>query len=241
MNLIIDIGNTNIKVYVYYNGKPEFFKIINSIDKLKNSIIGYSEKISHVIISDVKSHGIENILSIFEGKFILLVKECRLPFESRYKTMNSLGDDRIALVNSAFKKFPNHNVLIIDVGTCITYDLIVEKGYYLGGMISPGFEIRYRSLNLYTANLPLVKKIEKKANIIGDSTHSSIESGVYFGIINEINLNIDFFLKNYRNLKVVVTGGDSKVLFKKIKNAIFADQYFLADGLNYLLEFNKTK
>ena len=241
MNLIIDIGNSFTKVYLYNSGKPIFFKIINSLDELKNSIVLYFKEISHVIVSDVKRDNIENILSMFEEKIIFLVKECRLPFKSRYKTMYSLGDDRIALVNSAFKKFPNENVLIIDIGTCITYDFLVDKGEYLGGLISPGFEIRYKSLNFYTANLPLVKKIEERKNFIGDSTQTSIQSGVYFGIINEINLNINFFLKNYKNTKVVITGGNSKVLSKKIKNTIFADQYFLSDGLNYLLDYNRTK
>jgi len=241
MNLIIDIGNSCIKVYVYKNGIPKFFKIINNLDELKNSVVEYFKQISYIIISDVKRDKIENIMTMFKGKYIFLVKECRLPFKSMYKTMDSLGDDRIALVNSAFKKFPNKNILIIDLGTCITYDFLVEKGYYLGGLISPGFEIRYRSLNFYTANLPLIKKIEERDNIIGDSTQTSIQSGVYFGVINEINSNINFFSKNYENLKVVITGGNSKFLSKKIKNTIFADRYFLADGLNYLLEYNKTK
>ena len=241
MNLIIDIGNSFTKVYLYSNGVPKFFKIINNLDELKNSIVLYFKEISHVIVSDVKRDKIENVLSMFKGKLIFLVKECSFPFKSRYKTMNSLGEDRIALVNSAFKKFPNENVLIIDLGTCITYDFLVEKGEYLGGLISPGFEMRYKSLNFYTANLPLIKKIEVRDNVIGDSTQTSIQSGVYFGIINEINSNINLFSKNYKNLKVIITGGNSKILSKKIKNTIFADQYFLADGLNYLLDYNKTK
>ena len=241
MNLIIDIGNSFTKVYVYQNGRPKFFKIINNLDELESSDVLYFKEISHVIVSDVKRDKIENILSMFNEKFIFHVKECRLPFKSRYKTMNLLGDDRIALVNSAFKKFPNENVLIIDLGTCITYDFLVKKGDYLGGLISPGFEIRYRSLNFYTANLPLIKKIEERENIIGDSTETSIQSGVYFGIVNEINSNINFFSKNYKNLKVIITGGNSKVLSKKIKNTIFADQYFLSDGLNYLIDYNKAK
>ena len=241
MNLIIDIGNSNTKVYLYHNGISKFFKIINSLDQLKNTINKYFKEIRYVIISDVKRDKIENKLSIFKEKFILFVKECRFPFKSKYKTMNSLGDDRIALVSSAINKFPNRNVLIIDLGTCITYDFLVEKGDYLGGLISPGFEMRYKSLNFYTANLPLIKKIKDKNNIIGDSTETSIQSGVYYGIINEINSNINFFSNNYQNLKVIITGGNSKILSKKIKNTIFADQYFLADGLNYLLELNKTK
>ena len=152
MNLIIDIGNSFTKVYLYSNGVPKFFKIINNLDELKNSIVLYFKEISHVIVSDVKRDKIENVLSMFKGKLIFLVKECSFPFKSRYKTMNSLGEDRIALVNSAFKKFPNENVLIIDLGTCITYDFLVEKGEYLGGLISPGFEMRYKSLNFLHKN-----------------------------------------------------------------------------------------
>lgn len=238
MNLIIDIGNSFTKVYLYSNGAPKFFKIINNLDELKNSIVLYLKEISHVIVSDVKRVKIENVLSMFKGKFIFLVKECRFPFKSRYKTMNSLGDDRIALVNSAFKKFPNENVLIIDIGTCITYDFIDSKNIYHGGAISPGINMRYNSLNKFTSNLPLLEfnNVEK---MIGSSTDESIHIGVYNGIIGEINEYINRLEEKYLKLNVIITGGDSTFLLNKIKNAIFADQDFLAIGLNNILKYNE--
>ena len=149
-----------------------------------------------------------------------------------------MGQDRIGLVSAAFFKFPNENSLIVDIGTCITYDFIDSKNIYHGGAISPGINMRYNSLSKFTANLPLLE--HKNVNkIIGSSTVESIHVGVSSGIIGEINEYVNNLQKKYSKLNIIITGGNSMFLLNKIKNAIFADQDFLATGLNNILKYNE--
>ena len=128
-------------------------------------------------------------------------------------------------------------VLIIDAGTCITYDFIDSKNNYLGGAISPGVYTRYKSLNNLTANLPLLKPRSVK-NITGNSTAKSMHSGVVKGVLLEIDGVINTYKEKYEDLTVILTGGDCKFLSKQLKNSIFANSNFLLEGLNYILEFN---
>ena len=149
----------------------------------------------------------------------------------------TLGHDRIALVSAAAVNFPGQNILIIDVGTCITYDFKNSKNEYLGGGISPGIQMRFKSLNSETSNLPLLT-INLDNKLLGDDTDSSINSGVINGVISEIDGLINQYQERFKNIKIILTGGDSDFLLNKIKNTIFADQNFLLKGLNYLLEDN---
>ena len=98
-----------------------------------------------------------------------------------YKTPNTLGVDRIALVAGAVKQFPDKNVLVIDAGTCITYDFVSSDATYLGGAISLGIHMRYKALHQFTANLPLVSSLELDS-FIGKNTEESIISGVLNGV-----------------------------------------------------------
>ena len=135
---------------------------------------------------------------------------------------------------------PNINSLIIDCGTCITYDFINKQGQHKGGSISPGLQMRYNALNYYTKNLPLISE-RKHAPLIGDTTKNSIISGVINGITEELNGIICRYRKDYNQLKVLITGGDMDSFVKSIKNDIFADPSLLAKGLNYILEYNAKK
>jgi type III pantothenate kinase len=135
--------------------------------------------------------------------------------------------------------YPQTNTLIIDIGTCITYDFIDSKNIYHGGAISPGFNLRYSSLNDHTSNLPLLE-FKEIDTLIGSNTEDSIHSGIYNGIIAEINYHIEKLCIDYNDLNVVITGGSSKFLLNRIKNAIFADQDFLAIGLNNIINYNEN-
>jgi type III pantothenate kinase len=170
-------------------------------------------------------------------RVIKLNSETKVPFQNNYKTPKTLGVDRIALVTSSILKFPNKNVLIIDAGTCITYDFINKNNIYLGGAISPGLRLRYQSLNDLTANLPLLE-IKRPKKVIGNTTISSIHSGVVLGTIYEIQGVIKVYSEKYSDLTVILTGGDAKMLSKQLKSSIFANSDFLLEGLNYILEFN---
>jgi type III pantothenate kinase len=154
------------------------------------------------------------------------------------KQKKSLGQDRIGLISSAVLKFQDQNSLVIDMGTCITYDFIDSQNIYHGGAISPGIRMRYSSFSNYTSNLPLLK-FQDIPKIIGANTEESLHIGVNNGIVGEINQYISSLKKTHSKFNVIITGGDSIFLLNKIKNAIFADQDFLASGLNYIIKLNE--
>ncbi len=240
MNLIVDVGNSFVKFAVFQNGKL-IHKIVSELshfnDTYKNIKDEFSD-IEKVIISSVGKLELSQIEIIKKQDNVLVLdSEAKLPFENLYKTPKTLGVDRIALVSAAVRQFPNKNVLIIDVGTCITYDFITSKKQYLGGAISPGIRLRYHSLHNLTANLPLLDS-EIPKNIIGQSTSEAIHSGVINGVLKEIEGVIDEYQKKYSDLTVILTGGDTNFLSNQLKNSIFANSNFLLEGLNFILEFN---
>jgi type III pantothenate kinase len=168
---------------------------------------------------------------------LLVSNQLKIPFKNLYKSKNTLGQDRLALVSAAAFNFPNENVLIVDVGSCITYDFKNNNNEYLGGGISPGISMRFKSLNTFTSNLPLID-FDNIHKLIGNNTKNSINSGVINGTISEINGIIQQYCEEFKNIRIILTGGDSNFLLKRIKNSIFADQNFLLVGLNKLLEDN---
>jgi type III pantothenate kinase len=243
MNLIIDVGNTFIKLAVFKNNllikkintsKEKFFEDFDRISMKYKNII-------NVIISSVGFFS-EEAISKIKDKYpaIILSHKTHLPFINKYKTPLTLGSDRIALVSAAAIKYPSKNVLIIDVGSCITFDFKNSKNEYLGGSITPGIEFRYRSLNDYTNKLPLLKP-QKTLNHMGVTTASSIHAGVIQGVIFEIDAFIDAYREKYQELTVILTGGGAQYLVESLKNDIFAHSNFLLEGLNYLVQNNKNQ
>ena len=160
-----------------------------------------------------------------------------LPFLNPYKK-GIVGDDRLALILAASYEYPNDNVLVIDMGTCITYDIKTSKNLYQAGGISPGIMLRLDSLSSGAFNLSEVKPNYPKSSI-ADDTETSINIGVLLGIENEINGFINNYKNEYNNLKVIISGGDSDFLYGKLKNTIFTNSNFIYKGLNYLIEYNQ--
>ena len=242
MNLVIDVGNTRVKLAVF-----EEDKLINSIVTNQENFFKEIEKIVRkfsikaAILSSVSSISSETLKNINQLVPVLsLSSSTKVPFINIYKTPKTLGVDRIALMASAVKKYSGKNTLVIDAGTCITFDFINSKKEYLGGAISPGIEMRYKSLYHFTSKLPLVMSKFSK-NGIGKSTEECINSGVLHGVIHEIEGVIHQYQKKYRDLTIVLTGGDVIFLSKQLKSSIFANQNFLLEGLNEILIFNKSK
>ena len=243
MNLIIDVGNTLIKLAIFENNtlvtkvkssKKQFFYNFQKITEQYKSI-------TDVIISSVGDFSEKEIL-IIQNKYqtTILTHQTKVPFKNKYKTPETLGVDRIALVSSAAIQYPTKNVLIIDVGSCITFDFLNLRNEYLGGSISPGISLRYLSLHNYTNKLPLLKpKVTEKS--IGNTTKSSIHIGVIQGVINEIDGFIATYKLKYKELTIILTGGGAHYLVDSLKNDIFANSNFLLEGLNYILQNNKNK
>lgn len=240
MNLIVDVGNSNVKFAVFQQGKllHKLTTELNHFDDTFKLVKRDFPTIEKTIVSSVaklEASQVERLKK--QDNVLILDSEVKLPFKNSYKTPKTLGVDRMALVGAAVHQIPNANVLIIDVGTCITYDFITSDNEYLGGAISPGIRLRYQSLHNLTANLPLLDTEIPKA-IIGDSTSSAIHSGVINGVLKEIDGIIEEYQKKYPDLTVILTGGDTNFLSNQLKNSIFANSNFLLEGLNYILEFN---
>lgn len=240
MNLIIDVGNSYIKLAVFKEDEiietetVTYKMFIDAINKFQKT----HTKIDHAIIASVGRLE-DDVLKKLKKSVNLFILDhtSKLPFKNKYTTPTTLGIDRIALVCGAVSQFSNQNTLIIDAGTCITFDFIDAKNHYYGGAISPGIIMRYKALNTFTANLPLLEKIFPE-QLIGDSTNNAIHSGVINGVLNEIDGVIDLYKQEYRDLTVILTGGDAKFLSKQLKSGIFANSNFLLEGLNYVLHFN---
>jgi|TARA_B110001450_G_C17524431_1_gene441944 type III pantothenate kinase len=242
MNLIIDIGNTRAKLAVYEVDnlivkqtvlKKDLFKttekIIKKYTKIKKGIIS-----SVGIFSQSEEEELKKII-----KLVDVSPNMVLPFKNLYNTPKTLGSDRIALIAAAAKQFHSKNTLIIDAGTCITFDFLNSQNEYLGGAISLGLSSRYKALNELTAKLPLLKAEDYNC-LIGNSTINSIHSGVINGLVNEIDGNILEYNKNFEDLTVILTGGDTNFLSKRLKSSIFANSNFLLEGLNHLLQINSN-
>ncbi|MCB0468082.1 MAG: type III pantothenate kinase, partial [Aequorivita sp.] len=134
--------------------------------------------------------------------------------------------------------YAGKNVLVIDAGTCITYDFLNSKNEYMGGAISPGISLRYKALHTFTEKLPLLEATNPNL-FVGNTTATSMHSGVVNGVLYEIDGYISMYRKNYDNLTVILTGGDAHFLRDSIKNDIFANSNFLLEGLNHILEYNE--
>jgi type III pantothenate kinase len=171
--------------------------------------------------------------------FIELNEYTDIPIENLYETKSTLGKDRLAAVIGANNIFPDSNVLVIDMGTAITYDFINTSKQFIGGTISPGMEMRFKALNHYTDQLPLLKKNENYQTI-GKNTSEAIISGVQNGILFEIDGYINTLKSNYNDIKVILTGGDAIFFDKKLKNTIFVNLNLNFIGLNTILEHNKS-
>lgn len=240
MNLILDVGNSYVKMAVFTNHKLHYREILKPNLNLTSFLkaIKSLPEIMNVIISSVSELNVDVYSYLNTNyKVIDINNQLKFPFENCYHTPNTLGGDRLALAAAANFYYPNKNVLIIDAGTCITYDLINASNQYLGGGISPGIAMRYKSLNYFTSRLPLIDS-KNDSELIGTDTNRSIESGVINGVISEIDGIISQYMMEFDDLTVVLTGGDSEFLSMQLKNSIFANSNFLLEGLNYLLQFN---
>ena len=240
MNLIIDVGNTYTKLAVFEQDtliekdSIETKEIVIFIKKIQKR----NENLSKTVVSSVGKLD-KKTLDYLKKNFKLLQLDHKtpIPFQNLYATPNTLGIDRIALVCASVQQFNDKNVLIIDAGTCITFDFITAKNHYLGGAISPGIRMRYKALNNQTANLPLLKTEESEL-LIGNSTATSMHSGVINGVLREIDGNIEAYKAEYTDLTVILTGGDANFLSKQLKSSIFANSNFLLEGLNFILQYN---
>lgn len=234
MKLIIDIGNTLVKYAIFSSDEIVIIYKKNDVEISFMQELIQKHNVNDVIISSVR----DKVDGDFGIKTLYLNHLTPFPITINYETPETLGNDRIANVVAASVLYPNKNILIIDAGTCITIDFIDQNKEYQGGRISPGIEMRYKSLHKYTSNLPKLT-ISNTALQIGKDTNSSIVSGVEKGVVAEIETIIDDFKNENEDLFVIVTGGDTFFFENTLKNSIFADPNLVLKGLNEILKYNE--
>lgn len=236
--LCLDFGNTRLKAGIFNH--DSFIEDIVLPDDSGASIEAVLKKYSpeKSILSSVIHHNpeIENILSA-STRFHKLSHHSRLNFTTPVSKPETIGADRLALCAAAVHFHPNKNNLVIGLGSCITYNFINQHHEFLGGAISPGMEMRFKSMHEYTAKLPLVQK-DYNFPVIGYDTKTNLQSGVLAGISFEIGGCIEFYAERYGNFNVVLTGGDAGYFARHLKNRIFADLKFLFKGLYAISEAN---
>lgn len=240
MNLVIDQGNTRVKCAVFNSSDVIVFKSV----KLKR----YAHRILNELPSTLK---IENVIlsntslpdkSLMDQlrkyqHFLHLDHSTKIPIVNKYGTPETLGKDRIAAAVGAWMKYPNENILFIDMGTCITMNFVNNKGWFLGGNISPGIKMRFMAMHKFTANLPLAENLLND-DFIADTTVKALQNGAIKGTFREIDSFITETRNKFGEIKVILTGGDAFFFENWTKNMIFVAPNLVMEGLNEILKYN---
>jgi type III pantothenate kinase len=242
MNLVIDIGNNRTKVGIFEKDKMiDSWKQFQNMPPLFRNRLKKYPDLKKAILSSVKKEE-KTFTNFLKKRFSLLVFNTSTPLrvKNKYATPETLGSDRLANAAAAAAFFPGKHVLIVDAGTCLKFDFIDKKNNYLGGAISPGLRMRYNALNHFTDKLPLIEPSAKFA-LTGNDTRQSILSGVQNGMIFEINGMIKQYRRKYKDLKIILTGGDHPFFADHLKSSIFAAPHLTLWGLNEILKYNVRK
>lgn len=242
MNLIVDIGNTVAKLAVFDGDcvKEVAYTSNETLSGLNDFYKKY--KVSKCIVSsvvDIKEEAVDNI-KLLDVPVLEMSNKLKLPVNNLYSTPETLGSDRIAGVVGANYICPGKNILVIDAGTCITYDFIDSSNNYRGGNISPGIDMRFKSLSTFTSRLPLIND-KGECPEIGYDTATAIRSGVICGTEFEVLGYISEMRNKYPGLLVFLTGGTVFSFDINPKNRIFADKFLVLKGLNRILEYNEVE
>jgi len=240
LNLVIDIGNSLTKLAVFDQNRLVDSVQLEDFDqeiilRLKNQ---YPE-LDKAILSSVTKHDstLFQLLQKEFSYFLELSTTTPVPIKNNYRSKATLGLDRIAAAVGAAGLFPEKDLLIIDAGTAITYDIVDKKKGFMGGNISPGLRTRFRALHQFTGRLPLLTPTDNWPDI-GATTEEAIQSGVLTGILSEVESVIDKMKSKWPELTIIVTGGDAEFFDKKLKSSIFVKFQITLLGLNRILEYN---
>lgn len=238
ITVAVDLGNTRNKVS-FFKDRELLSHIVLTDSEIEKLELEFNRLQPGCIIlsSVVNINPLSELINRYKIKTVDLQYNTPLPIGLDYNTPETLGLDRIANAVAAEKLYPNKNVLIIDAGTCIKFDFISSDKIYRGGAISPGIEMRFKSMHTFTDRLPLIETI-KPFNVCGKSTEEAMTSGVLNGVKHEMEGFINDFQALYPDLLVLLTGGSAKLLDKEFKNSIFAHPFLTAIGLNEILYFN---
>ena len=237
--LVIDIGNSRAKLAVFQGDQMEdqwSWEKWNLSDFIS---LATNQNLEYVILSNVAGERGAQVAECFSEHsiFIDLSDQTPLPIQNAYQTPETLGKDRLAAVAGAWRLYPGKNCLVVDAGTCITYDLLDISGTYRGGNIAPGLQMRLKAMHHYTAKLPLVD-IAPIDQWLGQNTESAIRNGALLGAILELQAFSDWCRQQFGQLNVILTGGDANFFANNWKREIFVHPNLVLEGLNKILDYN---
>ncbi len=235
--IAIDSGNTNSKAAYFKNEQIDYFYKQEEIDLIR--LVNQFPN-AQVLVSTVNKPFLD-LLNLAENRdrIKFLNYNFKFPFEIDYQNIETLGSDRISSVSGAYSKIGKQNFLVIDCGTCITYNIHLRDEGFIGGMISPGIDMRFKALHTLTARLPLVTNRIPNPTFIGKSTIDSITTGVIKGAIHEMNGIIDSYNKIFPEIKIILCGGDALFFESNLKQTIFAEPNLVLIGLHEILRYNQ--
>jgi type III pantothenate kinase len=238
LNLVIDFGNTRIKAATFEQDTLRQKKIVDTPEELA---LAFADQVFENILASSVNQSAEEAVKRLKatGQKWMLSHQLPLPVRLLYATPETLGMDRLAAACGAHSIFAATNCLIVDAGSCINYEFIDSKGYYHGGAISPGKEMRFKAMHTFTARLPLVKW-NHTAMLIGNSTESCLQSGVLNGMVGELNGVIEQYENKFPGLRVILCGGDAQFFENQLKPTIFVAPDLVLMGLNRILRYNAS-
>jgi type III pantothenate kinase len=239
-NLAVDIGNTRTKLGLF--SKDSALMTVSQhedfdFDKVLTTATNHA--VEKIIFSSV-GHQLTDEQTVILGRhFYWLELDTRtpLPIQNHYLTPSTLGKDRLAAVVGASELYPGENCLVIDAGTCITYDLLEAGRHYRGGNIAPGLQMRYQAMHTFTQRLPLVD-VTAEDGWLGNTTETALQRGGLLGVTFEIEGYLAHCAAQFGKIRGVLTGGDADFLAKQVKSKIFVHRNLVLTGLNKILNYN---
>lgn len=235
--LVIDVGNSRIKLGFFRNGQITEQRSITHEDQAALALVLERTAPDRIAFGSVGKPDPE-LMARLEAvaPVISITGASPSPVRTSYADPRRLGVDRLANMVGAAALFPRRAVLAIDLGTCITYDLVDELAVHRGGLISPGMRMRARAMHAYSARLPEVDPPEDSP-FPGIDTAGSLAAGIHHGLLMELRGFIDEFRQQHPGLAVVLTGGDALRFGRAMKSGIFAHPSLTLLGLHALLHF----
>lgn len=236
LNLVIDMGNSRIKAGLFQNSQLVRELICSDLPTLGQQLAGV--EIQNVLVSSVRAEAgeIPRFVPV-AGKHLVFSAQTPVPIQNGYGTPGTLGVDRLAAAVGAAHLFPQEHCLVMDAGTCITYDVLDAAGVFQGGVISPGIQMRYQAMHTFTGKLPLLNG-HALPTLPARNTADAMRGGVLYGVLAEAEGIMQHYEQRYNPLKVILCGGDAPFFESTVKARIFVIPELVLIGLNRILEHN---
>ncbi len=248
MIIAVDIGNTTVEIGFVKDKKfIKSYRLSSDLDKTSDDWVLNllqiknieNNSIRDIVISSVVPKLEKTLISSFEKAYnkkpLIIGKDLKVPIKNNYKNPSEVGIDRLVNAYSAINKV-NPPIIVVDLGTAITFDVISEEGAYEGGAIFPGINSSLYALFSKTSKLPMVE-IDKPEDIVGKTTVESIKSGIYFGYCSLIDGMIERISKG-KNYNIILTGGNSKLISNCIESKHMLDEYLAMEGIYLIYQYN---